>query len=95
MPLVQTQDCSCDEGYSGNGEDCFTINECTLDIHNCHDNATCTDTDGSFDCATINECTLGTQNCHDNATCTDTDGSFDCSCDEGYSENGEDCSTIN
>jgi hypothetical protein len=30
------------------------VDECGSDTHNCHDNATCTNTEGSFTCACKN-----------------------------------------
>jgi hypothetical protein len=32
-------------------EGCINVNECIEETHNCHTNAACIDTDGSFECA--------------------------------------------
>ncbi|CAH3173282.1 unnamed protein product [Porites evermanni] len=61
--------CSCKPGYNGDGYKCtgkilwkkFNIyyhsdaDECLNNSHNCSENATCTNTEGSFNCS----CTLG------------------------------------
>merc|ERR1712142_1310565 len=78
--------------------------KCDLGEDDCHDNAVCTDTDGSFTCAcksgysgdgktctNKDECDLGEDDCHDNAVCTDTDGLFTCACKSGYSGDGKTC----
>ena len=45
-------ECTCDDGFTGNGTECNNINECPNgdDTHGCHDNATCTDNNGSYEC---------------------------------------------
>ena len=43
-------ECTCHEGYSGNGTACSNIDECDIEMHSCHGNATCTDTQGSYTC---------------------------------------------
>ncbi len=43
--------CTCTEGWTGPGDICIDVNECTGGTHNCDANATCTNTQGSFTCA--------------------------------------------
>ena len=50
----QSFTCTCNEGFTGNGQTCTAIvlvNECTDGSHNCAADATCTDTVTSFTCA--------------------------------------------
>ncbi|XP_078594617.1 uncharacterized protein LOC144872403 isoform X2 [Branchiostoma floridae x Branchiostoma japonicum] len=83
------------------------VDECADGTDNCHAQATCTNTDGSFtcdctegysgngvNCTDVDECADGTDNCHAQATCTNTDGSFTCDCTEGYSGNGVNCTDV-
>lgn len=63
--------CSCLDGYWGNGENCTNIDECDEGIDECDENAECTDTDGSYMC----ECNEGFFGggfiCEDNNECGD------------------------
>ena len=42
--------CTCIDGFRGDGRTCENINECGEQIDDCPENAGCTDTDGSFTC---------------------------------------------
>lgn len=41
--------CHCSKGYHANGTECFDINECD-ENNDCHDDAICSNTPGSYDC---------------------------------------------
>ena len=94
--------CSCNTGFTGDGETCVDIDECLLEIDDCDVNAVCSNTDGGFTCSCNtgysgngvtctddNECSDDV--CDENGTCTNTDGSFDCSCNSGYVGDGFSC----
>ena len=70
---------------SGEGDSCSDIDECAVRVNNCHPNADCTNTFGSFDCScksgysgngtyceNNDECFQ--KPCAQNATCFDTQG---------------------
>ena len=42
--------CSCIDGFEGDGFECTDIDECELDFHDCHADATCFNTHGFWNC---------------------------------------------
>jgi len=102
-------ECSCKEGFTGDGYNCVNVNECELGTHNCHEHATCIDIKGTFtctcklgyegngrECVDVDECITGLHNCHRYATCTNRKGDFSCQCDQGFAgEGGRFCLDVN
>ena len=95
-------ECTCNDGYSGNGYECSEIDECSIGTHECSSNANCANTVGSYTCrckdgfegdgktcSNINECYQAP--CSPSADCTDTVGSYSCVCRQGYKGDGENC----
>ena len=95
--LMYGFECSCHDGFSGNGTECTDIDECDLGVHNCSALAVCENMPGSYNCTClsgysgdglfctdIDECTLGIHNCDSSAICVNDDGGFSCSCPRRY-----------
>ncbi|KAG8558186.1 hypothetical protein GDO81_016895 [Engystomops pustulosus] len=99
------QECTCTNGFEGDGSFCHDINECeNFYLSNCNPgNAVCVNTIGSFNCichqgleyvenegcVDFDEC----QNhvCHPLAQCTNYYGSYFCACPDGYHGDGRFC----
>eukprot|EP00736_Rhodelphis_marinus_P010899 Rmarinus@m.552 len=85
----------------------YDQNECWDSVHNCHMNASCTNSIGSFECtcdvgfsgdgtscADQDECKLMTDDCAPAADCTNSAGSFSCDCWNGYTGSGTNCTDL-
>ena len=94
-------------GFTGDGLNCTDIDECEMNIHDCHFNGTCQNAKGSFNCSCepgfigngtnctdINECDTSIHDCHSNANCSNTGGSYSCTCNSGYTGDGFNCTDI-
>eukprot|EP00820_Chromera_velia_P025845 Cvel_10019.t1-p1 / transcript=Cvel_10019.t1 / gene=Cvel_10019 / organism=Chromera_velia_CCMP2878 / gene_product=Fibrillin-1, putative / transcript_product=Fibrillin-1, putative / location=Cvel_scaffold594:59498-77940(+) / protein_length=2898 / sequence_SO=supercontig / SO=protein_coding / is_pseudo=false len=73
--------------------------ECSLNTHDCNQNATSNDNIGSFECtcndgwtgdglscSDVDECSVPSHNCDQDATCSNTIGSFICACNPGMTD---------
>ncbi|XP_073491429.1 uromodulin-like isoform X1 [Aquarana catesbeiana] len=100
---AEYEKCVCKDGYIGDGENCFDIDECEyLWTHNCPVGI-CENTDGSYICRCPNGAIAlnGTCNnrcdnpipnrCHSLATCIDNPLGYTCVCPEGYFGDGFHC----
>ena len=90
-----SHNCSCKEGYTGNGQSCSgTLNSLlkVMTVNRFFVVKFCT----PFTFVDIDECSKGSHVCHVNAGCTNTNGSYNCTCKEGFIGDGRSCSgTLN
>uniref|UniRef100_A0A3P8RG51 Nidogen 2a (osteonidogen) n=1 Tax=Astatotilapia calliptera TaxID=8154 RepID=A0A3P8RG51_ASTCA len=99
--------CQCATGYTGDGHNCYDIDECAEGLGTCGDNSECVNLPGShrchcqrgyefgYDgrtCVDIDECSSSP--CHINARCINGLGSFQCQCQLGFFGNGFYCSQL-
>ena len=81
----------------GDGFNCTDVDECDMDLDNCHEDAYCTNTFGGFNCTCfdgydgdgvnctdIDECFEEIDECHDQAECSNFAGGYNCSCIDGF-----------
>ena len=96
--------CSCSEGWQGDGFYCNDINEC-VNSNACSTNQVCRNMAGNYtcsckegwtgstndECRDLDECSLGLSDCDTFASCINTNGSFRCECMEGFQDTGRIC----
>jgi hypothetical protein len=100
--------CDCPAGYQESNGGCGDVDECELELDDCHENASCNNVPGGFECsceagydgdgttcADVNECELELHDCDENASCDNTAGGFECSCEAGYDGDGTTCADVN
>ena len=103
--LLNPYSCKCKSGFSGNGKQCYDIDECLYGSHSCQADQNCVNSFGSYSCECpegylgdghlcldIDECTLGTHRCALHSSCKNTIGDYICVCDNGFG--GNMCSDI-
>lgn len=47
---AQVAQCVCDIGFRIEGDACVDVDECSLEIHGCHEDASCENSEGSYTC---------------------------------------------
>ncbi|XP_036423801.1 pro-epidermal growth factor [Colossoma macropomum] len=97
--------CRCLSGFTGDGQICVDIDECTLGFAECMSvRSECVNTAGGYfcqcrsgfsgdghHCIDIDECRLEMHSCDVNAECLNTQGHYECRCRDGYSGSGFNC----
>ena len=99
--------CTCIQGWEGDGFTCTDINEC-VNGSVCGINQLCSNTAGNYSCSCkkgwtfsgptndecqdLDECLLGLDDCDTFSTCINTNGSFACECLPGFEDKARICS---
>ncbi|MDA3865041.1 MAG: fibrinogen-like YCDxxxxGGGW domain-containing protein [Deltaproteobacteria bacterium] len=101
-------ECTCKEGYIGDGKTCADINECEEELVHCPENSHCLNTQGGYQCecddgyyeyeglcVDIDECAAEIDECDEVAQCINTSGGYLCECPPGYTNEDNNCIDIN
>ncbi|KAL7863483.1 hypothetical protein SRHO_G00124670 [Serrasalmus rhombeus] len=97
--------CRCLSGFTGDGQICVDIDECTVGFAECVSvRSECVNTAGGYfcqcrsgfsgdghHCIDIDECRLEMHSCDINAECLNTQGHYECRCRDGFSGSGFNC----
>ncbi|XP_062863770.1 nidogen-2 [Trichomycterus rosablanca] len=96
--------CVCATGFTGDGRNCYDVDECAEGLSSCGSHSQCVNLPGSHSCqcqsgyefvhdartcTDIDECR--TSPCHPHASCSNTQGSFHCTCQPGFHGDGFQC----